>query len=645
MPDSIHAGEVLASRYRLDDLLAESEGGRFWRAHDPVLHRHVAVHLIPRDDPRADGLLEAARNVAPHLDPRLLRVLDAERLDDLCFVVNEWGQGTSLDVMLANDGPLQPRRAAWIVSEVADSLALAHDAGLGARTAGPRERPGRPPRTGPDHRLRRRRRPPRPAARSTVGRPRRHRRPAVRRPHRQVGGRLLLAAPRRAHRPRRRAATAAGPGRHPARPRRPLRPGHQLRPVRRRRCVRRGHRRDAARLRRRRLRHARSPPRTTPRSRRGRPRQPERRPGPRGRAGRRTRRIRADATRAVPSVTEPTRVVAPVPADRDADSDADTDADVPTSRPTTPASRPRGSRGPADPGRHAGLRRRARRDRLGGRPAATRRPRRRPSRSGRPSRSSPPSRPRASRRRPAPRRRRRRHVQRLLAVGVGTSAAAAPARTPGAGAGRPLRHRHRRRRRPGPQLDPARAAHRPVPARRSGRPRGVPARSRQRRGVHHRAPRHAGDHRAPDALPRGDGSRLRPAGHRTGRWRTPTSCRWRSTATPPRRGTRRATTSSSARPVSRPASAWSSTSAAPAASAQVDIATLGGPTSLAVYVTGQAPTGVADLTPVGTATGSGTLTVELDEAVSGRFVTVWLTALPQLDGTFRGTIADVVVAG
>jgi hypothetical protein len=78
---------------------------------------------------------------------------------------------------------------------------------------------------------------------------------------------------------------------------------------------------------------------------------------------------------------------------------------------------------------------------------------------------------------------------------------------------------------------------------------------------------------------------------------------------------------------------------------QVDVATLGGPTSLAIYVTGQSPSGVADLTPVGTATGSGRLTVELEEAVSGRFVTVWLTALPQLDGTYRGTIAEVVVAG
>jgi hypothetical protein len=78
---------------------------------------------------------------------------------------------------------------------------------------------------------------------------------------------------------------------------------------------------------------------------------------------------------------------------------------------------------------------------------------------------------------------------------------------------------------------------------------------------------------------------------------------------------------------------------------QVEVATLGGPTSLSIFVTGQSPTGVADLTPVGTATGNGTLTVDLDEAVSGRYVTVWLTALPQLDGTYRGTVADVVVSG
>ena len=63
-------------------------------------------------------------------DPRLLRVLDADQADGLCYVVNEWGSGDSLDIMLADDGPLGPRRAAWLVSEVAASIAAGHEAGV-----------------------------------------------------------------------------------------------------------------------------------------------------------------------------------------------------------------------------------------------------------------------------------------------------------------------------------------------------------------------------------------------------------------------------------------------------------------------------------------------------------------------------------
>ncbi len=130
MPISIRPGDVLADRYRLVDLLTESGAGRFWRAHDRVLERHVALHVIEADDERAPGLLEAARRSATILDRRLLRVLDADQVDGLCFVVNEWGAGSSLDVLLANDGPLAPRRAAWLVSEVAAAIAVAHDAGV-----------------------------------------------------------------------------------------------------------------------------------------------------------------------------------------------------------------------------------------------------------------------------------------------------------------------------------------------------------------------------------------------------------------------------------------------------------------------------------------------------------------------------------
>jgi hypothetical protein len=122
-------GDVLAGRYHLADLMSEARGGQFWYAHDNVLDRHVAVHVISDEDDRADQLMAAARRSAALHDQRLLRVLDADVLDGHCFVVNEWGEGTSLDVMLLEQ-PLPPRRAAWIVGEVGGMIAHAHDAGV-----------------------------------------------------------------------------------------------------------------------------------------------------------------------------------------------------------------------------------------------------------------------------------------------------------------------------------------------------------------------------------------------------------------------------------------------------------------------------------------------------------------------------------
>ena len=126
MTQAARPGDVLVDRYHLVDLLNESGNGRFWRAHDRVLDRHVALHCIADDDERAAGLTEAARLSATVVDRRMLRVLDADERDGMSYVVNEWGVGTSLDILVTNEGPLPPRRAAWIVSEVAACVAVAH---------------------------------------------------------------------------------------------------------------------------------------------------------------------------------------------------------------------------------------------------------------------------------------------------------------------------------------------------------------------------------------------------------------------------------------------------------------------------------------------------------------------------------------
>jgi serine/threonine protein kinase len=120
---------VLGGRYRLEDLLSEHGGARFWRGTDTVLERSVAVHALASDDARAAAVLEAARSSARATDPHFLRVLDCDEVDGLTWVINEWGEGVSLDIMLERS-TLPPTRAAWLTREVAEAIASAHAQGL-----------------------------------------------------------------------------------------------------------------------------------------------------------------------------------------------------------------------------------------------------------------------------------------------------------------------------------------------------------------------------------------------------------------------------------------------------------------------------------------------------------------------------------
>ena len=86
--------------------------------------------MIPADDDRSGALLDAARRSVEVSDRHFLRVLDADENDEICYVVNEWGQGRSLDIMLAGDGALDPPQAAWLAGEAAAALAVAHDVGV-----------------------------------------------------------------------------------------------------------------------------------------------------------------------------------------------------------------------------------------------------------------------------------------------------------------------------------------------------------------------------------------------------------------------------------------------------------------------------------------------------------------------------------
>jgi putative peptidoglycan lipid II flippase len=136
---TLPAGTVLASRYRLEELIGESQPTVTWRAFDQVLSRSVLVHLLAPGDSGEDDLLAAARTASVATDSRFLRVLDAVHSSDPAvgsYIVCEYATGQSLELILSH-GPLSSLEAAWITREVADALAGVHSLGLYHRRISP----------------------------------------------------------------------------------------------------------------------------------------------------------------------------------------------------------------------------------------------------------------------------------------------------------------------------------------------------------------------------------------------------------------------------------------------------------------------------------------------------------------------------
>jgi hypothetical protein len=79
---------------------------------------------------------------------------------------------------------------------------------------------------------------------------------------------------------------------------------------------------------------------------------------------------------------------------------------------------------------------------------------------------------------------------------------------------------------------------------------------------------------------------------------------------------------------------------------EVDLTTVGSPTSVSIYVADEPPVKVAGLDEAVSQDVTGTqATLTLERPTSGRYVVVWLTKLPKVPGGFRGGIAEAVVKG
>jgi hypothetical protein len=124
-------GDRLADRYRLEHRMSSGDGLSIWSATDLMLARPVEIYLLPETHELAEPVVLAAQQASALADARFVRVLDAVRHDGNVHIVLERVMNArTLSTVLTTDGPMDPADAQKLITDAAEAICAAHDAGL-----------------------------------------------------------------------------------------------------------------------------------------------------------------------------------------------------------------------------------------------------------------------------------------------------------------------------------------------------------------------------------------------------------------------------------------------------------------------------------------------------------------------------------
>jgi hypothetical protein len=121
---------ALGGRYRVERELGEGGMATVWLAHDTKHDRPVAIKILHRDlsvSLGAERFLREIRIVAQLQHPHIVGLIDSGEADGMLYYVMPYVAGESLRTRLAREGELAIEEAVWILREIADALAYAHD--------------------------------------------------------------------------------------------------------------------------------------------------------------------------------------------------------------------------------------------------------------------------------------------------------------------------------------------------------------------------------------------------------------------------------------------------------------------------------------------------------------------------------------
>ncbi len=131
---AVETGQILAGRFRVEQLLGMGAMGMVYVAEDLELGQRVAIKLLrPEIASQADAIARfrqeilLARQVT---SPRVVRIHDLFRDGDLTLLAMDYVQGEPLDRRLERVGKLELTEAITLIRECAEGLQAAHARGI-----------------------------------------------------------------------------------------------------------------------------------------------------------------------------------------------------------------------------------------------------------------------------------------------------------------------------------------------------------------------------------------------------------------------------------------------------------------------------------------------------------------------------------
>jgi len=116
--------------YRLDSLLGSGGMGDVYKAYDTYRDRYVALKLLPEafsGDREFLKRFQRESNVAARLtEPHVIPIHDFGELGGQLFIDMRLVEGADIGALLAQHGPIAPRRAVQLIAQVAEALDAAH---------------------------------------------------------------------------------------------------------------------------------------------------------------------------------------------------------------------------------------------------------------------------------------------------------------------------------------------------------------------------------------------------------------------------------------------------------------------------------------------------------------------------------------